>query len=131
MIHLLVLLAIQSANNAPIIMRDDAPARVVTESKTSYCGAVAFDLNYSATRQGVRGSLIVRKGDQLFEAPKIQSGIFANLSYIDSTAVACGPDGRASILISGTDQKTGEVGRLWQLSFSPEGGFDDPMDISG
>ena len=130
MLYLLALVAIQSTNNEAIVIRSGAPARVVTASESSDCGAVAFDLHYSATRQGVRGSLVARKGDQLFEAKTIQSGLFAKLSYIDSTVVVCEPDDRALILVSGVDKDSGEVDRLWSVKFSPETGFGNPTDIS-
>ena len=131
MLGLIVAAAIQSVASDPIVLRHGGPARVVTASETSDCGAVAFDLHYTATRQGVRGSLVARHGDKLVESTSIQSGLFANLSYVDSTVVVCDPDDRAHILISGVDRETGETDRLWQINFSPETGFDDPADISG
>ena len=131
MFEIFPLIAAQALIAEPITLRESGPARSLTVSETYECGDVAFDVHYSATRRGVRGTLTARHGDELIEAATIQSGLFTNLSYVDNTVVACSTDGRAELLVSGTDRETGEVDRLWSMSFSPETGFDDPIDISG
>lgn len=131
MLEIFSLIVAQALTAEPITMRESGPARTVIVSETYECGEVAFDVHYSATRLGVRGSLTARNGDELIEAATIQSGLFANLSYVDKTVVTCSANGRATLLVSGTDRETGEVDRLWHMSFSRETGFDDPIDISG
>ena len=117
-------------NAVPIVLRHTRPARDVVASKTSICGDMMFEIQYSSTARETRGTIRARQDGQFVDLADAQSALFDKLKYIDDTVVSCGDDDLpTTVLVSGVDRTTSEPGKLYEVGYLPATGFGEVRQI--